>query len=314
MTWTKLDDGIFDHPKMLRAGEDAANLYVRALVYCNKHLTDGRVYPEVLTTLTRRRDVRALAQRLVDVGAWEIHDGAGWIVHDFHAHNPTAEEVNARRADIARKRAEAGKRGGIASGRARSNEANDKQAGSKGEATPKQPDEANTKPRPVPSRPVLLREDNRDVISPPSTPPTSSGASAPLLLVSDEPKATVADEVRSIFAHWQTATKRPGAKLDPKRESVIRAALKRHPADDLRRAIDGYAVSPWHQGENDRGRRYDGLELILRDAAHVEAGVDLAGAHGPDKADSEDLWAKGLRELEELTQRRRAELQRGTHE
>ena len=91
MTWTKLDDGIFDHPKMLRAGEDAANLYVRALVYCNKHLTDGRIFPEVLATLTRRRDVAVLAQRLVDVAAWESHPDGGWIVHDFHAHNPTAE-------------------------------------------------------------------------------------------------------------------------------------------------------------------------------------------------------------------------------
>lgn len=144
MTWTKLDDGIFDHPKMLRAGEDAANLYVRALVYCNKHLTDGRIFPEVLATLTRRRDVVALAQRLVEVSAWESHPDGGWLVHDFHAHNPTAEEVTARRAEISRKRAEAGKRGGIASAAARSNE-----------ATPKQPDEANGKPRPDPSRPSV---------------------------------------------------------------------------------------------------------------------------------------------------------------
>lgn len=155
MTWTKLDDGIFDHPKMLRAGEDAANLYVRALVYCNKHLTDGRIFPEVLATLTRRRDVAVLAQRLVDVAAWESHPDGGWIVHDFHAHNPTAEEVNARRAEISRKRAEAGKRGGIASAAARSNEANPKQGASKPEATPKQPGEANGKPRPVPSRPSV---------------------------------------------------------------------------------------------------------------------------------------------------------------
>lgn len=177
MTWTKLDDGIFDHPKMLRAGEDAANLYVRALVYCNKHLTDGRIFPEVLATLTRRRDVAVLAQRLVDVAAWESHPDGGWIVHDFHAHNPTAEEVNARRAEISRKRAEAGKRGGIASAAARSNEANPKQGASKPEATPKQPAEANGKPRPVPSRPVPQSYDGAVAPSPPDDAKPSPGGS-----------------------------------------------------------------------------------------------------------------------------------------
>lgn len=177
MTWTKLDDGIFDHPKMLRAGEDAANLYVRALVYCNKHLTDGRIFPEVLTSLTRRRDVVALAQRLVEVSAWESHPDGGWFVHDFHAHNPTAEEVTARRAEISRKRAEAGKRGGIASAAARSNEANPKQGDSKPEATPKQPDEAKDKPRPVPSRPVPESYDGAVAPSPPDDAKPSPGGS-----------------------------------------------------------------------------------------------------------------------------------------
>jgi hypothetical protein len=153
VTWTRLDDGIFDHPKMLRAGDDAAHLYVRALVYCNRLLTDGRVHAEALPVIFRHRAVRDLAARLVAVGAWEEHPEGGWLVHDFHDLNPTADEVRAKRDDIRAKRAAAGKQGGIASGRARSNEANTKQAGSKQEANIKHTDEANTKPRPVPSRP-----------------------------------------------------------------------------------------------------------------------------------------------------------------
>lgn len=164
MTWTRLDDGIFDHPKMLRAGDDAAHLYVRALVYCNRLLTDGRVHPEALPVIFRHRAVRDLAARLVSVGAWDVHPEGGWTVHDFHDLNPTADEVRAKRDDIRAKRSAAGKQGGIASGKARSNEANPKQPPSTFEAKVEQPDEANTKPRPVPSRP----EENSLSLTPPA--------------------------------------------------------------------------------------------------------------------------------------------------
>lgn len=124
MTWTKLDDGFFDHPKVLRAGEDAANLYVRALVWCNKHLTDGEIPREALRVLTTRRDAATLAGRLVAVGLWEATE-VGWFVHDFHAHNPRREDVEAKRSELYAKRSEAGKRGGLRSGLVRAREAND---------------------------------------------------------------------------------------------------------------------------------------------------------------------------------------------
>ena len=156
MTWTKLDDNIYQHPKMVRAGEDAANLYVRALVYCNRYLTDGRIEDGVLCAITSRRDAAKLAERLVAVGAWEAHPDGGWTVHNFHEHNPTSEEVEARRAAISAKRSEAGRRGGKRSGEARSNEAKRKQ----GDATESKQNEASEgeatkqKGSPVPSRPV----------------------------------------------------------------------------------------------------------------------------------------------------------------
>lgn len=169
MTWTKLDDNIFDHPKMLKAGEDAANLYVRALVYCNRYLTDGRIEEETLGAVTRRPDAEALVAKLVKVGLWEEHPDGGWLVHNFHEHNPSAEEVLAKRAELSAKRSEAGRRGGVRSGEARSNEAKAKQVaseatkqnGSKGEATGEATVEANAKPRPVPSRPDLEEGETR---------------------------------------------------------------------------------------------------------------------------------------------------------
>lgn len=152
MSWAKLDDGFFDHPKVLVAGEDAANLYVRGLVWCCKHLTDGAIPREALRTLTGRRDAAALAAKLVASGLWEAREG-GWAVHDFHDHNPTAAEVKARRSELSAKRAEAGKRGGIRSGQVRGGEANTKQNASKHEA-PCLP-VAEAKRSPIPSHPIL---------------------------------------------------------------------------------------------------------------------------------------------------------------
>ena len=40
--------------------------------------------------------------------------------------------------------------------------------------------------------------------------------------------------------------------------------------DDLKLAINGCAVTPFNRGENERNQRYDDLELILRDASHID--------------------------------------------
>ncbi len=191
MTWSKLDDNIFDHPKMLKAGEDAANLYVRGLVYCNRYLTDGHIPAEALVTLSRKREAARYSADLVRVGLWETHHDGGWTVHDFHDHNPTAAEVAEKRAAIAAKRSEAGKRGGKRSGETRSNEAKRKQdaaAGAKqNEANDKQPrDEAtkqNTSPIPDPSS-----EGSKEPLS---GAPLAAPTGAPLELTPPKAKARV---------------------------------------------------------------------------------------------------------------------------
>lgn len=96
MTWAKFCDGFLDHPKVLRAGEDAANLFMRGCIWCNKHLTDGAIPREALRALTARRDAPALAARLVAVRLWE-ETPDGWQVHDWRDHNPTREAVEGKR-------------------------------------------------------------------------------------------------------------------------------------------------------------------------------------------------------------------------
>lgn len=84
--------------------------------------------------------------------------------------------------------------------------------------------------------------------------------------------------VERVFDHWRRVMEHPRAQLDPKRRKVIRGALKAYPEADLCEAISGYLNSPHHMGENDRNTRYTAIELLLRDAAHVDAGLQFARA------------------------------------
>jgi hypothetical protein len=77
----------------------------------------------------------------------------------------------------------------------------------------------------------------------------------------------------TVFEHWQKVFGHPKAILDGKRRRLIETQLQQFSTEDLCTSIDGYRVSPFHQGQNKDGKVYDGLELILRDAQHVEEGL-----------------------------------------
>lgn len=152
MSWTRLDDGIYDHPKVLEVDPLDRLLYVWALCWSARHRTDGKLRRRALAhvaALAGVPDLDAAARRLVAAGLWEDDDD-GWRVHDFTDYQPTGAEVDELRA----KRAEAGRRGGLASGQTRrSNEANrEASASSNGEANAKHlPKQNRTPSRPVPS-------------------------------------------------------------------------------------------------------------------------------------------------------------------
>ncbi len=68
----------------------------------------------------------------------------------------------------------------------------------------------------------------------------------------------------------------PTAKLDGKRARAIGAALKLgYTVEQLKIAIAGCGTSAWHMGKNDRNRRFDSLELILRDAEKIDMFIGL---------------------------------------
>lgn len=78
-------------------------------------------------------------------------------------------------------------------------------------------------------------------------------------------------DVEDVFAHWKERMSYPKAKLTPERAVKIRARLTQgYTVEQLKRAIDGCAMSAYHRGDNDRGRAYDEIELICRNGSKVE--------------------------------------------
>jgi hypothetical protein len=107
-----------------------------------------------------------------------------------------------------------------------------------------------------------------------------------------------------VFEHWTKVHDHPDSRLSEARKKIIRNALKDYTADQLCEAISGYKLSPFHQGHNERGQVYDSIELMLRDAKRIDAGIGFA-RNPPRVKTSADLrveaqaqtitdWANGL--------------------
>lgn len=111
-----------------------------------------------------------------------------------------------------------------------------------------------------------------------------------------------AELVKMVFDHYVKVMDKPRARLDDKRKICIHRALQNYSARELCEAISGYTHSPFHMGDNDRRRRYDDIELLLRDAKRIEEGLELyhrnsgAGGNGgggsgaPRRNTSFDRW------------------------
>lgn len=86
-------------------------------------------------------------------------------------------------------------------------------------------------------------------------------------------------EIRSIIERYKEYHPRtfPHIHSGLKEWKLIKARLAndRFTVADLLNAVDGCHRSPFHQGENDRGKKYDTLELIVRDAGHVQSFIEI---------------------------------------
>lgn len=148
MSWVKLDDGFWNHPKVLTLSDGAFRLYVRSLSYAGRYLTDGELRPSVVRLLGAK--TRHIAE-LVGENLWE--DGqSGYVIHDFLEYNPSRDEVDAERDKTAEQR----RRAGVASGAARRRTKHERETNGPFE---RNTNEMRTVPlNPVPSRPVPISD------------------------------------------------------------------------------------------------------------------------------------------------------------
>lgn len=93
------------------------------------------------------------------------------------------------------------------------------------------------------------------------------------------PTKACTEQVREVFAYWQAIMNSPRSALDAKRTRLIAAALKLgYSVADLKRAIDGCRVSPFHMGQNEKGTKFNGLDLIMRNAEKIDQFIAFADA------------------------------------
>lgn len=114
MAWARLDDGWGEHPKTVRAGNEAAGLWVRCLAWANKKEnrtgpTPGVVPTEVIDMYAGAK-ARRLALKLHEVGYFDDKTEAGWPIHDFEDYLPKYSSEQAKAA---------GSKGGKASAEAK---------------------------------------------------------------------------------------------------------------------------------------------------------------------------------------------------
>lgn len=94
MTWFKVDDGFWSHPKTADLSAAAVALWVKSGAYSSQHLTDGRISKKVLRLLGTAK----AARELVNAGMW-IATTDGWVFHDWAEYQETSDDVLKRRAD-----------------------------------------------------------------------------------------------------------------------------------------------------------------------------------------------------------------------
>lgn len=116
--WTKLDDALIDHRKVFVAGDAlgrngsalAIAMATIGLMWTNKQLTDGFIPVAAVKTWGHFEKPLVVAEALVAAGLWESAAG-GYLIHDYHDYNPTADDAKTHRAHISTVRSQAGANG-----------------------------------------------------------------------------------------------------------------------------------------------------------------------------------------------------------
>lgn len=118
-----------------------------------------------------------------------------------------------------------------------------------------------------------------------------------------------------MFNVWRTTLGHPQAVLDDKRKSLIRRALKSgYSVDQLCQAIAGCSLTPYNLGKNDRGQRYDGLHVILKDADQIDRFIRNAQSPPQERNAAHALIDSNIAVCQEWAQDKQFEQQEKIHE
>ena len=100
MTWFKVDDGFYDHPKVIDLPLAAVGLWALAGAYCARHLTDGVITDRQIRAIG---GTRKQAAALVAAGLWSVDDAPPsarrFAFNDWGDFQPSRADVEAKREE-----------------------------------------------------------------------------------------------------------------------------------------------------------------------------------------------------------------------
>jgi hypothetical protein len=101
------------------------------------------------------------------------------------------------------------------------------------------------------------------------------------------PRVEAVPGVRVVFEYWKQKMGHVDAKLTREREMKIKGRLDEgYTVDQLKSAVDGCGGSAFHQGDNERGHRYDDITLICRSGSKVEQFIEMTKEAGDERRQS----------------------------
>jgi hypothetical protein len=106
------------------------------------------------------------------------------------------------------------------------------------------------------------------------------------------------DQVVSIFDFWKKVMNSEKSVLDAKRTKLIKSAIEKYSPADICIAIRGCSKSAYHMGDNNQKTKYNGLNLILRDAEYIDKFMQLD--NGKASAGSETVEQRNARIIAEF--------------
>ena len=110
------------------------------------------------------------------------------------------------------------------------------------------------------------------------------------------------DEAKTIFDYWRSVMNSPRSAFDDSRKRLIKKSLKHYSLQDLCTAIRGCSKSPYHMGQNAQKTKYNGLDLILRNAEKIDKFIELD--KGNSISTTETIEEKNARIMNEVIRRK----------